>query len=199
MSMDLKRGGPILKSWSLLHRVRDVLQRCEEERYGQYGLTPEQYGVLVTIKYVGQSARITDIARWSSRSPNSVSMIVDRMVKVGLVKRVRDKRDRRVVFVSVAPKGEKALGPATAEGLEFIQKIMSPLSDDDLQTLIGLLETVRAQAVGSLKQEMAAEELGRDDITYQSDLMGRMRQYMRASTTEGAPKSKGKAKPARSK
>jgi DNA-binding MarR family transcriptional regulator len=199
MSMNSKRSGLVLKSWSLLHRVRDVVQRCEEERFEQYGLTPEQYGVLVTIKYIGQSARITDIARWSSRSPNSVSMIVDRMVKVGLVKRVRDKRDRRVVFVSLAPKGEKALGPATAEGLEFIQKIMSPFSDDDLQTLIRLLEAVRAQAVGSLRQEMAAEELGRDDITYQPDLMGRLREYIRASTAEATPKSKAKAKPARSK
>jgi DNA-binding MarR family transcriptional regulator len=197
--MDLKRGGPILKSWSLLHRVRDVLQRCEEERYGQYGLTPEQYGVLVTIKYIGQSARITDIARWSSRSPNSVSMIVDRMVKAGLVRRVRDKRDRRVVFVSLAPKGEKAVGPATTEGLEFIQNIMSPLSNDDLQTLIRLLEAVKARAVGSLKQDMAAEELAQDDITYQPDLMERLRRYIGTSTPETAPKSKRKTKPARTK
>lgn len=199
MSTNSKRSGTVLKSWSLLHRVRDVLQRCEEERFGQYGITPEQYGVLVTIKYVGQSARITDIARWSSRSPNSVSMIVDRMVKVGLVKRLRDKRDRRVVFVSVAPKGEKALGPATAEGLEFIQKVMSPLSDDDLQILIRLLETVRAQAVGCLKQEMAAEELGQDDITYQTDFTERLRQYARTSTIEPARKSDKKTKPTRRK
>jgi DNA-binding MarR family transcriptional regulator len=199
MSTNSKRSGTVLRSWSLLHRVRDVLQRCEEERFGQYGITPEQYGVLVTIKYVGQSARITDIARWSSRSPNSVSMIVDRMVKVGLVKRLRDKRDRRVVFVSVAPKGEKALGPATAEGLEFIQKVMSPLSDDDLQILIRLLETVRAQAVGCLKQEMAAEELGQDDITYQTDFTERLRQYARTSTIEPARKSDKKTKPTRRK
>jgi DNA-binding MarR family transcriptional regulator len=199
MSTNSKRTGTVLRSWSLLHRVRDVLQRCEEERFGQYGITPEQYGVLVTIKYVGQSARITDIARWSSRSPNSVSMIVDRMVKVGLVKRLRDKRDRRVVFVSVAPKGEKALGPATAEGLEFIQKVMSPLSDDDLQILIRLLETVRAQAVGCLKQEMAAEELGQDDITYQTDFTERLRQYARTSTIEPARKSDKKTKPTRRK
>jgi MarR family 2-MHQ and catechol resistance regulon transcriptional repressor len=199
MYMDSKHGAPVLKSWSLLHRVRDVLQRCEEERYGQHGLTPEQYGVLATIKYTGQSARITDIARWSSRSPNSVSMIVDRMVKVGLVKRVRDKHDRRVVFVSVAPKGEKALGPATTEGLELIQTVMSPLSGDDLNTLIRLLEAVRAQAIGCLKQEVAAEELGKDDITYQPDLTERLRRYMRTSATEATPKSKRKTKPVRRK
>jgi MarR family 2-MHQ and catechol resistance regulon transcriptional repressor len=199
MATNSKREGIVLKSWSLLHRVRDVLQRCEEERYGQYGLTPEQYGVLVTIKYVGQSARITDIARWSARSPNSVSMIVDRMVKIGLVKRVRDKHDRRVVFVSVAPKGETALGPATSVGLEFIRTVMKPLSDDDLAALVRLLEAVRSQAVGCLNQEVAAEELGKDDVTYQPDFMERLRQYARTSAAEAPRKSDRKTKPARRK
>jgi DNA-binding MarR family transcriptional regulator len=197
MTASSKHEVLVLKSWSLLHRVRDVLQRCEEERYGQYGLTPEQYGVLVTIKYVGQSARITDIARWSARSPNSVSMIVDRMVKIGLVKRVRDKHDRRVVFVSVAPKGEKALGPATTEGLGLIQTVMKPLMDDDLAALIKLLEAVRSQAVGCLNQEVAAEEMGKDDVTAQADFRQRLRQYIGTSTTESSRKSDRKTKPTR--
>jgi DNA-binding MarR family transcriptional regulator len=197
MTASSKHEVLVLKSWSLLHRVRDVLQRCEEERYGQYGLTPEQYGVLVTIKYVGQSARITDIARWSARSPNSVSMIVDRMVKIGLVKRVRDKHDRRVVFVSVAPKGEKALGPATTEGLGLIQTVMKPLVDDDLAALIKLLEAVRSQAVGCLNQEVAAEEMGKDDVTAQADFRQRLRQYIGTSTTESSRKSDRKTKPTR--
>jgi len=197
MTASSKHEVLVLKSWSLLHRVRDVLQRCEEERYGQYGLTPEQYGVLVTIKYVGQSARITDIAHWSARSPNSVSMIVDRMVKIGLVKRVRDKHDRRVVFVSVAPKGEKALGPASSEGLGLIQTVMKPLMDDDLAALIKLLESVRSQAVGCLNQEVAAEELGKDDVISQADFRQRLHQYIGTSTTEASRKSDRKAKPAR--
>jgi DNA-binding MarR family transcriptional regulator len=197
MTASSKHEVLVLKSWSLLHRVRDVLQRCEEEKYGQYGLTPEQYGVLVTIKYVGQSARITDIARWSARSPNSVSMIVDRMVKIGLVKRVRDKHDRRVVFVSVAPKGEKALGPATTEGLGLIQTVMKSLMDDDLAALIKLLEAVRSQAVGCLNQEVAAEEMGKDDVTAQADFRQRLRQYIGTSTTESSRKSDRKTKPTR--
>jgi MarR family 2-MHQ and catechol resistance regulon transcriptional repressor len=182
MVTDSQRDKLILRSWSLMHRVRDVLMRCEDERYGKYGLTSEQYGVLVTIKYVGQSARITDIARWSARSSNSVSMIVDRMVKASLVKRVRDRRDRRVVFVSMTSKGEQALGPATAEGLEFIQKVTSPLSNEDLSTLIALLEAVRQQAFTCLNQAVTPEEMGKDEITSQADLMKRLRQYTAASS-----------------
>jgi DNA-binding MarR family transcriptional regulator len=50
--------------------------------------------VLVSISYLEQPVRITDIALWLERSANSISMIIDRMVKAGLVKRARDEVDR---------------------------------------------------------------------------------------------------------
>ena len=70
-------------------------------------------------------------------------MIVDRMVKAGLVRRTRDKGDRRVVRVSITSKGENALKPATLAGWEFIQEIMSPLSYEDKRTFVSLHEMVK--------------------------------------------------------
>jgi DNA-binding MarR family transcriptional regulator len=58
----------------------------------EHGLTMEQYLVLATVKYHDAPIRITDIARWLERSTNSITMIVDRMVKAGLLRRVRDRQ-----------------------------------------------------------------------------------------------------------
>jgi len=194
MKADSKQGILILRAWSLLHRVRDVLMRCEDEIFSKYGVTSEQYGVLITIKYIGKSARPTDIAKRLARSPNSVSMIVDRMVKAGLVRRVRDRRDRRVVFVTITDKAEKALHPATTEGLEFIEKAMSSLSNEDLSTFVRLLELVRQGALGCLNQEISMEEIGKDDITTEPDLMKRLREYALPSDPESKPHGKEKGK-----
>jgi DNA-binding MarR family transcriptional regulator len=60
--------------------------------------------------------RPTDLASILERSPNSISMLVDRMVKAGLVRRTRDKKDRRVVFVSMTDKGMQAVDPAAPAG-----------------------------------------------------------------------------------
>jgi DNA-binding MarR family transcriptional regulator len=182
MVTNVEREGLVLRSWSLLHRVRDVIMRCEEERFGPYGITPEQYGVLVTLKYIGESARPTDIARWLGRSPNSVSMIVDRMVKGGLVRRVRSRKDRREVSVVMTSKAESALKPATLAGLEFIQNVMSPLMDEDLGTLVQLLEVIRHGGAQCLGEEVTIDELRGNDITGQRDLMKRLRQYSLPST-----------------
>jgi DNA-binding MarR family transcriptional regulator len=195
MVTNVERDGLVLRSWSLLHRVRDVLMRCEEEAFGQYGITSEQYGVLVTLKYIGDSARPSDVARWIARSPNSVSMIVDRMVKAGLVRRVRSRKDRREVTVVMTSKAENALKPAIVAGLELIQKVMSPLLDEDLSTLVQLLEIVRHGGAQCLGEKVTIDELRGNDITGQRDLMKRLKQYSLPPTprAKGQGVKKGKA------
>ena len=59
------------------------------------GLTMEQYLVLVNIRYNDAPMHITDLASWLERSTNSMSMLVDRMVKAGLLRRIRDKHEDR--------------------------------------------------------------------------------------------------------
>jgi len=193
MVTNLEREGLVLRSWSLLHRVRDVLMRCEDERFGPYGITSEQYGVLVTLKYIGKSGRPVDIARWLGRAPNSISMLIDRMVKAGLVRRTRDRKDRRAVNVTITSKAEDALGPATRDGLEFIQNVMSPLLDEELSTLVQLLEIIRHRGVEYMNQEVTIDELRGHDITSQRDLMKQLKQYI-ASTPQAKPRAGKKRK-----
>src|SRR4030042_5455450 len=105
----------------------------------------EQFGLLATLKGSGGSLRPVDLALLLERSPNSVSMLVDRMVKAGLVRRTRDRKDRRTVNVFLTSKGENALGPAMPAGWEFIQKLLSRLSYEDKHTLADLLETMKCE------------------------------------------------------
>jgi DNA-binding MarR family transcriptional regulator len=194
MAMNPERDSLVLRSWSLLHRVRDVFMRCEDERFNPHGITSEQYGVLVTLKYIGGPGRPVDIARWMGRAPNSISMLIDRMVKAGLVKRTRDRKDRRAVNVTMTDKAQAALGPATRDGLEFIHNVMSPLLDEELNTLVQLLEIVRHRAVQCMDQEVTADELRGHDITSQRDLMKRLKEYTRLSTPQVKRQSGRKAK-----
>lgn len=128
----------------VIHRTHDMLKSCEDKVFGEHGLTTEQYSVLTTIKFLDGPVRITDIARRLTRSTNSISTLVDRMVKAGLVKRTGDRKDdRRTVFVTVTRKAEALLKPANLAGQELIQKIQSKVSHEDEQTLIRLLETLQ--------------------------------------------------------
>ena len=140
----------------MIHRTHDMLKSCEDEVFGEQGLTTERYAVLTTIKYLDEPVRITDVARWLTRSTNSISMIVDRMVKAGLLTRERDGDDRRTVRLVITSKAETLLKPATLAGQGFIQKILSQLSYEDRQALLGPLLTVQHEASEYL--EKAIEE-----------------------------------------
>jgi len=184
MTTNSEDGNLILRLWYVSHRTRALLKMCEEQIYSEYNLTMEQYAVLAAIKYIGSTARPTDIARWLGRSTNAVSMIVDRMVKAELLRRVRDRSDRRVVNVSITSKAENALKPATRAGWEFIQKITSPLSDEDKHTFIRQHDTLRYEILKYLNPRVNVEEMARNDDESHANLMERLVQYALPSTPE---------------
>ena len=184
MAVNLNLEHIALRLWFLSHRTHELLRRCEDRVFGEYNLTTEHYTVLAIIKYLDDPVRITDVARWSGRSTNSVSMIIDRMVKAGLVKRVRDRKDRRTVFVTITSKAENALEPATRAGLEFIQEILSPLSHEDKRTFVNLHEVVKHKALEYLNPGVDIEEMQRTEVTSQANLMERLVQYISPSNPD---------------
>jgi len=162
-----------MKLWLLLHRVRDALVLCEDSIFRKYGLTMEQFAVLAAVKSRGP-LRPTDLAFILERRTNSITMLVDRMVKAGLVRRTRDRIDRRAVYVSLTNKGENALKPATPAGWEFIQKILSTLSYKDKYALASLLEILKCEFRGYLNPEVDMAEIIKNSVTNQPDLYERM-------------------------
>ena len=174
MAMNSGSRNTLMRLWLLLHRTAETLARCEDSVFGEYGLTTEQFTVLAAVKGSGGPLRPVDLAFVMERSPNSVSMLVDRMIKAGLVRRTRDRKDRRAVKVTLTSKGEKALGPATPAGWELVQKVLSPLSEKDRRALASLLELVKCECLGYLNPEADMVEIRKKSVTNQPDLYEQM-------------------------
>jgi DNA-binding MarR family transcriptional regulator len=194
MTVDEKSQNLVLRLWFLMHRDVGLFRRCEDQVYGEKGLTMEQFSVLAAMKYIGHPARPTDIAEWIGRSPNSISMIVDRMVKAGLVKRTRDRVDRRVVNVTPTSKAENSFKLAIPASWEFIQKIMLPLSEADRHTLARLLETIRYEALNYLNPREDIQAMVVNDNKSHIKMMERLFHDALRSTPQAKHQS-GKRKP----
>jgi DNA-binding MarR family transcriptional regulator len=188
---------PVLKSWRQLYQTYNVLKQHEDQMLKAYGLTAEKLGVLAVISYLGGSARITDMAEWLERSPNSVSMIVDRMVKAGLVRRTRDRGDRRAVHVSATSKGEAAFRPAYPAMIEFVRKIFQPLSQADLNTISDLLGTVKYEALKSSNPKVDVKEVERIDSKKLADMERWLNESGLLPALEAKGQGKAKSKTAR--
>ena len=171
-------------AWVLLRQVPNLVARCEDQVFSKHGLTTERHAVLMSIRQIDGPVRPTDVARWLDLSVNSVSMIIDRMVKAGLVKRTRDRKDRRTVFLTATEKAEKAYMKASAAGWELIQEILKPLSDKDKRTLIKLLEILRDKTYDYLDSGEVAEEVRRADMDSMAGLVKRAAKQQSRSTPE---------------
>jgi len=173
MAVNVEQENTVLRLWLLLRRVCDALMLCQDLVFSKYGLTTEQWGVLTTIKARGP-LKPSGLADILERRPNSISMMVDRMVQAGLVKRTRDRKDRRVVTVSLTEKGKTAVEPAIPAGWEFIHEVLSPLSNDEQRDLADMLETVKCELDSYLDPELDRAEIAKNSLTNDPDLYKRM-------------------------
>jgi len=180
--------------WRMVYLTYTRFKNCLDQILREHGLTMEQYLVLVTIKYHDPPVRITDVARWLERSTNSVSMIVDRMVKAGLLRRVRDRRDRRVVNVSLTSKAENALKSANIPTLEFMQQGMSPLSYKDKDAFASLFKMINYELLEYLNPGADVEGMLKNDLERQDNFMKQWLKQTRLAVSEAKRSSRGKRK-----
>ncbi len=155
---------PVLRAWALYHQTYNLLYRCEEVMFSKVGLTPQKYMVLMAIRLIEEPVTVSDVAQWLDRNTNSVSLIVDRMKKDGLVARTRSLGDRRTVRLSLTRKGKEKLDQANIPGWDLVQEMMSPLSENDLNTFAGLLEAIREKAFEYLNPGETMKEVKVNDL-----------------------------------
>jgi len=96
--------------------------------------------------FVGQDGACTmsEIAQKLKLSVSSATLIVDRIVKRGLVVRERSESDRRVVHVALSPSGEQ-MYRAVQENLLLIGRAMlQALDESEQDTLLRLYRKIGA-------------------------------------------------------
>jgi len=72
------------------------------------GLTPESWALLEHFRLAGPLT-VTEAGRHMDRAQSVISERIDRLEKKGLLRRLRDERDRRRVLVWLTPEGEDRL------------------------------------------------------------------------------------------
>ncbi len=153
----------LLKAWMLLHQTYNSILRRENAVFTKSGLsTTQQHAILMAIQSINGPATPTEIAKWVNRNINSITLIIDRMEKVDLVRRVRDVGDRRSHRIEMTEKGKKVLEKSTKVGWDLIQDVLSVLSDNEVKILIEILGKIKDRAssgrLGQVVQEINIDE-----------------------------------------
>ncbi len=76
--------------------------------------------------------------------------IIDRLLKMGLVERQRDESDRRLVLVRITERGQQVLHESLLGRFEALKRYLMQLDDENRQQLIQLLR----KSLAMMKSEM---------------------------------------------
>src|SRR6478672_9176289 len=108
---------PEQEAFLSLWRTYDRLRALEEELFGRYDLTPQQYNALRLLS--GEhphKLRTLDLAaQLVSRAPD-ITRLLDKLEQRGLIERDRPADNRRVVHVGI-----------TAAGLSLLRQLREPI------------------------------------------------------------------------
>jgi DNA-binding MarR family transcriptional regulator len=113
--MQFSMAGPALDEVIQTAELRAALRHFlrESERVAmRYGLTPQRYLLLLMIKGApdrSERSTVTELSRRLQLAQHTVTELVGRTVRAGLIRRTASSEDRRVVYLSLTAKGERKL------------------------------------------------------------------------------------------
>jgi DNA-binding MarR family transcriptional regulator len=136
---------PVRRPIYILHQVNESLKKLEDKMHREVGITTQKFGVLSALNTLHHPVTPTVIANLMDRNTNTITLMIDRMEKDGLVSRIRDLDDRRSLRLKLEKKGEKAFGQGIERHRVLYKEIMSCLNKDELQELSRLLDKILAK------------------------------------------------------
>jgi DNA-binding MarR family transcriptional regulator len=127
-----------------LWRTYDRLRTIEDELFGQYDLTPQQYNALRILRgeHPDSLPTLTLACRLVSRVPD-ITRFLDKLDARGLIERDRPTDNRRVVTVAITAAGLELLKELDVRVRASHARQLGHMPAGDLRTLIELARRAR--------------------------------------------------------
>ena len=132
-----------------MRRTSHVVLKARQRELAQYGFSPVTSAVLFTVQAIGHDATPVEISRYLLREPHSVSALLSRMEREGLVGRVKDLARKNQVRIFLTEKGIEAYNKSYNR--KSIHKIMSVLSEEEHQQMTSYLTRIQEKALKELR------------------------------------------------
>jgi len=126
--------------WEYLALINRSFVKARTLELRKYKITIRHAATLEAIYQLGYNATPTKIAQAVFREPNSISEILHRMKRNGLVKKLKDYNNRKQVKYILTEKGIEAYYKSRKRS--SYKKIMSGLNKDEQKELKSLLKII---------------------------------------------------------
>jgi DNA-binding MarR family transcriptional regulator len=134
-------------------------RRITKELARRADLTGPQLTVVKMLEQIGDLS-LSDLSGRIRAQNSTVTGIIDRMEREGLVTRERSKEDRRVVYIKLTTKGKRLAEDIPVEPMEIFRGALSSLSQTETRELVKILGKVARKVRQTVRRET---EEGQED------------------------------------
>ncbi len=129
-------------------------RRVTKELARRAELTGPQLTVLKLLEGVGDLS-LSELSERIRAQNSTVTGIIDRMEREGLVLRARSTEDRRVVHIRLTEKGARIAREIAVEPMEVFRSALQVLSPSDARTLLEILTKIARRVQNIVQREVA--------------------------------------------
>lgn len=116
----------------LINRSATITRQEFESKLRQFDLTPAQWGVLVRLSEQ-DGLNMTELGHLLYFDKPTTTGVVNRLVKKKYVKKVKNRKDRRVTHVFITDAGKEALIPVEPIIQSYRENFLVGISEEDYE------------------------------------------------------------------
>ena len=131
----------------LVHEVARLMKRRFEEEARLQGVTLTQWRMLAQIGHHEEMSQVA-LAAALDTDAMTVSGVLDRLEKRGLIERSVDPNDSRVKLARITPTGLELFATARKLGLAMYEAALDGITDEERSAAIAALKKMRSNLSG---------------------------------------------------
>lgn len=134
---------------TVMIRAFGALSDALNEYFATNRLTRSRYNVLRFLYHAeSKSVKMSEISAGIRVSKTAMTSLINALERLGLVCRTLKEADRRSVYITLTPEGERCVRRLLPSYMQRVREIWAPLSDDEKRQLISSLGHLRSHLHG---------------------------------------------------
>lgn len=123
----------------LIKRCGVLMSQLAEREFEAHGMSFTQWLVLIRLRWC-ESLSATQLSDDMGHDMGALTRVVDALQRAGLVRRERDRRDRRAVAIAITPQGRRLVASTLPFIANLLNQLVEPFARREIETLIALLQ-----------------------------------------------------------
>jgi len=132
-------------------------RRITKELARRADLTGPQLTVVKLLESIGDLS-LSELSEKIRAQNSTVTGIIDRMEREGLVTRERSKEDRRVVYIKLTAKGRELARDIPVEPMEIFKGALETLSAQEMRELMRIMTKLAKRVKQIVRRDVGAGE-----------------------------------------